>query len=140
MLLSQTAEYALSVMAHLAQKGTGAAVPHRALAEATAVPPSYLSKVCRRMVVAGLLTSRKGHGGGFSLARDPGSVTFAEILDAVDFTPALDHCIAGLEACDLSDPCPLHDAWSEVLDGFRSWASSTTLGEIARRGDLKVDP
>ncbi len=130
MLIPQTAEYALRVMAHLATVPDGAATPRRDLAEATAVPDSYLSKVCRRLVVAGLLESRKGHGGGFRLSRPPESITFAEVLAAVGFEPAFDHCIAELDACDESDPCALHDAWSKVLDSFRSWAASTTLADV----------
>ena len=71
--ISQTAEYALRAMSHLARPDA-AAMRAIDLARATQVPVHYLSKVLRRLVDAGLLHSQKGHGGGFVLARraDPG--------------------------------------------------------------------
>ncbi len=134
MLLSQTAGYALQVMAHLALHPVGAPVPGREIGKLTTVPASYLSKVCRHLVVAGLLRSRKGHGGGFTLAREAGAITLAEILEAVDGTPGLDQCIAGFKGCDSSEPCLLHDPWAEVVESFRAWAASTTLDQLPVSG------
>ncbi|MBW2295571.1 MAG: Rrf2 family transcriptional regulator, partial [Deltaproteobacteria bacterium] len=68
MVLSQTAEYALRAMAWLATAPTREPVRAKDLSVATGIPSHYLSKVMRRLVLAGLLISQKGQGGGFLLA------------------------------------------------------------------------
>ena len=57
MLFSQTGEYALRAMASLAISGSRASVPARDLSEQTGIPAHYLSKILRRLVLAGLLES-----------------------------------------------------------------------------------
>jgi Rrf2 family iron-sulfur cluster assembly transcriptional regulator len=131
MLLSQTAEYALRAMAWLAT------VPNRQpmravdLSGSTGIPTHYLSKVLRRLVLANLLESQKGQGGGFSLSRPPSEIAFIDILSAIDAYPTEGRCAFGWGQCDATDPCPLHDSWSHLNDQIHNWASGTNLEEIA---------
>jgi alkaline phosphatase D len=62
--LSQTAEYALRAMAWLALRSPHEPVLARELSQGTQIPAQYLSKILRRLVLAGMLESRKGRGGG----------------------------------------------------------------------------
>jgi len=138
MVLTQTAEYALRAMAALAAIPGDEPVPSRDLSQLTDIPPQYLSKVLRRLVLAGLLVSRKGHGGGFTLAHRPRDIRFMDVLAAVDAFPTHRHCVFGWGACNAAAPCPLHDAWLGVSESFRDWAVNTTLAEI--RGDRRHRP
>jgi Rrf2 family iron-sulfur cluster assembly transcriptional regulator len=131
MLLSQTAEYALRAMAWLATAAGRDPVRAVDLSRATGIPAHYLSKVLRRLVLAELLESQKGQGGGFSLARAPAEIALSEVLAAVDAFPAQGRCAFGWGKCDASDPCPLHDSWSHLNDRIRDWAAGTTLEAIA---------
>ncbi len=131
MLLSQTAEYALRAMAWLATAPKGKPVRAADLSRATGIPTHYLSKVLRRLVLADLLESQKGQGGGFSLSRPPREIAFSDILSAVDAFPAQGRCAFGWGQCDNADPCPLHDSWTHLNDRIRNWASNTSLEEIA---------
>lgn len=130
MLLSQTGEYALRAMAWLAHMRPDAPVRARDLSEGTGIPTHYLSKILRRLVLAGLLESQKGQGGGFSLARPPDTIRFDDILLAVDAYPAQGHCAFGWGDCGEPNPCPLHATWSRLNDSVHEWASTTTLGAI----------
>lgn len=130
MLLSQTAEYALRAMAWLATAPEGEPVRAVDLSNATGIPAHYLSKVLRRLVLAGLLDSQKGQGGGFSLSRAPREIAFIDILSAVDAYPTQGRCAFGWGECDATDPCPLHNSWSHLGDRIRAWASDTNLEEI----------
>ena len=131
MLLSQTAEYALRVMAWLATAPKGKPVRAVDLSRATGIPTYYVSKVLRRLVLADLLKSQKGQGGGFSLSRAPREIAFINILSAVDALPTQGRCAFGWGQCDATDPCPLHNSWSQLDDSIRDWASGTSLEEIA---------
>jgi len=138
MLVSQTAEYALRAMAALASIEPGVPVRAADLSEATGIPAHYLSKVLRRLVLAGLLSSQKGQGGGFALAKSAEAVTFMQILMAVDAYPDEGHCAFGWGLCDEANPCALHFAWTRLSDGIRDWADGTTLAEVAEQA--RMDP
>ncbi len=131
MLLSQTAEYALRAMAWLAMAPESKPVRAADLARATGIPTYYVSKVLRRLVLADLLKSQKGRGGGFSLSRAPREISFINILSAVDAFPTQGRCAFGWGQCNATDPCPLHNSWSQLDDRIRDWATGTSLGEIA---------
>jgi len=132
MLLSQTAEYALRAMAWLATVPDGEPVRAVDLSRATGIPAHYLSKVLRRLVLAGLLESQKGQGGGFSLPRAPAEIAFIDILSAIDAYPTQGRCAFGWGECDAADPCPLHHSWSHLNEQIRDWAAGTSLEEIAK--------
>ena len=131
MLFSQTAEYALRAMAWLAMAPESKPVRAADLARATGIPTYYVSKVLRRLVLADLLESQKGQGGGFSLSRAPREISFINILSAVDAFPTQGRCAFGWGQCNATDPCPLHNSWSQLDDRIRDWAAGTSLGEIA---------
>ncbi len=131
-LVTQTAEYALRAMAELALAGDGQALRAADLADRTQVPEAYLAKVLRRLVEGGLLRANKGHGGGFTLARAPRRIRFADVLAALDAMPSPSRCAFGWGACDAVHPCPLHPAWTHLNTAFDTWARHTTLAEIRR--------
>jgi len=132
-ILPQTAEYAIRAMARFAAHPVGEVVLARDLSASTGIPSSYLSKILRRLVLAGILESQKGRGGGFRLARPAEQVTVRDILAAVDAYPDDGRCAFGWGACSAAHPCPLHDAWGRMDTEFRGWACSTTLADLSPR-------
>ena len=108
--------------------------------ETTAARSQTLAKILRRLVLAGILESRKGKAGGFTLARSADAISFEDVLAAVDALPIANHCAFGWGACNATRPCPLHDMWTAMTEEFRDWAATTTfadLGELhstTRRG------
>lgn len=128
--LSQTAEYALRAMAWIATRSGAEPVLSHDLSQSTGIPEQYLSKILRRLVLAGILESRKGRGGGFTLARPPERICFRDVLLAVDAYPREDRCAFGWGACDPAKPCPLHPSWSRMSDEFRDWATRTVLSDM----------
>jgi len=129
MYLSRPAEYALRVMTYMALQHPGKRLRAGDLSKAVDVPPAFLSKILRRLTEQGILDARKGHHGGFVLARPPAEVRFIDVLRAVDFEPSADHCLFGLGNCDAQNPCPLHREWSILKGQIEQWASSHTLAE-----------
>ncbi len=135
MHLPQTAEYALRAMACVALKEDQKPVSSKVLSRATNIPNHYLSKIMRKMVSAGLVTSQKGHGGGFKLAKEPDQISFKEVLEIVDYKIEPDECVFGWDKCNPDDPCPLHHTWSQLKDSFQWWAENMTLQEVIERSD-----
>jgi Rrf2 family iron-sulfur cluster assembly transcriptional regulator len=140
MLISQTAEYAIRAMSAIATLPEGAKIRATDLSRATGIPGPYLSKILRRLVLAKLLVSQKGQGGGFALARPAAETAFIDILNAVDVFAADGRCAFGWGNCDQLRPCPLHDAWSRLSQHIQDWANDTNLAEVANaaKGDQRV--
>jgi Rrf2 family protein len=133
MEFSQTAEYALRAMAFLATlDDDGMPLRTPDLARAASIPPHYLSKVMRRMVVARLVRSQKGHGGGFVLARPAAEIRFVDVLVAAGYPMEPDRCAFGWGRCNPSSPCPLHPTFSKLDLAMTEWAYRTTLGDVRR--------
>jgi Rrf2 family iron-sulfur cluster assembly transcriptional regulator len=130
MEISQTAEYALRAMGYLATLDDGKPARAPDVSQATGIPVHYLSKVMRRMVVAGLVTSQKGHGGGFVLARAPSEIRFADVISAAGYEVQRQHCAFGWGDCNARRPCPLHPTWSRLCESFNTWAAESTLDEV----------
>ncbi len=134
MYFSRAAEYALRTTACIARLNSEGRVRAKDLSPLAGVPQPYLAKILHRLTAAGLLTSQKGHHGGFALARPPGEIRFVDVMRAMDFVPAADHCVFGWENCDIDNPCPLHPAWGELKQAIEEWARSRTLEDV-RQGE-----
>jgi Rrf2 family iron-sulfur cluster assembly transcriptional regulator len=135
MFISQTAEYAIRAMSAIATLPEGIKIRSTDLGKGTGIPGPYLSKILRRLVLAGLLVSQKGQGGGFSLARPAAEIPFLDILNAVDAFPTDGRCAFGWGNCDQLSPCPLHNSWSRLNNQLRDWATDTNLAEVAAAAD-----
>lgn len=96
----------------------------------TNIPPAYLQKVLRKLVEAGLLASRRGHGGGFVLARRPVEIRFVDVLRAVEVDPVSTRCAFGFPKCDAKRPCPLHGFRQSLQDHLLEQAARTTLADV----------
>ena len=127
-MLSQTVEYALRAVVHLADQAPAARTTEQ-IAEVTKVPQAYLSKVLQALNRAGIVHSQRGVGGGIALARSPAKLTVLEVVNAVDPIERIKTCPLGLEAHG-KHLCPLHrrmdDALAMVEEAFRN----TTLAEV----------
>ncbi len=140
MLISQTAEYVIRAVSAIATLPEGTKIRATDLGRATGIPAPYLSKILRRLVLAELLVSQKGQGGGFSLARPAAEIPFIDIFNAVDVFATDGRCAFGWGNCDQLRPCPLHDAWSRLSHHIQDWANNTNLAEVAAaaEGDQRV--
>ena len=133
-MISQTAEYALRAVVYLAKSraweeaGTIASQTTQQIAAATSVPPSYLSKVLQNLARAGLITSQRGLGGGFSLAKTAEEMTIYEVVMAVDTIPRIRKCPLGLEAH--SQLCPLHRRLDEAAALIEAQFRATNIAEL----------
>lgn len=132
MILSQTAQYALRIMAHIAMARGARPLRAKEISAGIKCPSPYVSKVLRRLVTSGLLKAERGHGGGFVLARPAEKVLFCQVLEAVKGPGLARQCIFGWRKCDSAKPCLLHHRWHSVSGAFEEWAQTTSLADVQR--------
>lgn len=127
-MFSQTIEYALRAMLHIASLGPNAAASSERIAAHTKVPRGYLSKILRDLVIAELITSQRGPRGGFTLARPAAEITIFDVVECVD-------PITRITRCPLGNPahvklCPLHQRLDDALQSIEREFRATTLADI----------
>jgi Rrf2 family protein len=138
MIHSTACEYAIRAMTHLASFETGQRVLARDVSSHEKIPGPFLGKIFQTLVRAGLLTSNKGPGGGFALAKKPREITLFDIYQAVDGTTYLDACAVGLAKCSDDVPCPLHDRWKPIRERIRQYLQATSLADMAEATEKKM--
>ena len=84
MRLSHQVQYAICGIFDLAYNGQGEPVQIRVISERQAIPSRYLEQIFQRLRRSGLVTSKRGPGGGYTLARVPARITLREVVEAVE--------------------------------------------------------
>jgi Rrf2 family protein len=127
-MFSQTVEYALRAVVHLADRAPSPRTTEE-IATATRVPKAYLSKVLQGLSRAGIVHSRRGIGGGMTLAKSAESLTILEVINAVEPIGRITTCPLGLEAHGVR-LCPLHRRLDDALALVEEAFDRTTLAEL----------
>ena len=84
MRLSSGWEQSIYVLLMLDQLPEGKYINSVFLSERLGVSDSYLKKIIRQLVVAGLITSEEGKKGGVCLSRKPDKITLLDIFEAIE--------------------------------------------------------
>jgi Rrf2 family protein len=145
-MLSSKARYALRAVVALA-KAEGAQVTAGELAERADAPRKFLEAILLELARRSIIVSRRGKLGGYSLARDPAQITFAEVIRVIDGPLAMAPCVSRLSFRKCDD-CPdlatcsireallrARDATADVLEGYTlAEAAAGSGGEIFHIG------
>ncbi len=127
-MFSQTAEYALRAVVHLAS-GEEESQTVGQIAAGTRVPAGYLSKVLQSLSRAGLITSQRGIGGGFRLVKAAQETSLLEVIQAVDPIQRIRNCPLGLDAHG-ANLCPLHKRLDDAMALIEEQCRATTIAEL----------
>jgi len=140
MMFSTKAEYGVRIMAHLAAHDGTAPVALGSIAEAEALPLAYLEHLVQRLRRAGLVESRRGAHGGYTLARPAEEITMAEVVSALEGEIAPIECITadpdGRVMCareaNGERACPSKLLWTRVQGAIVRTLEDVTLSELIR--------
>ncbi len=105
----------------------------RDIAERTGLPQPYLEQILLALKGAGLVRSKRGVGGGYTLARLPNEIRLNEIISAVDGPITLGDFGEPHQdgSCDHEGQCVLLAIWKQAGDHMRQHLEGFTLATIA---------
>jgi Rrf2 family transcriptional regulator, cysteine metabolism repressor len=137
-MFSTKAEYGVRVMAHLAKHDGERPISLATIADAEGLPLAYLEHLVQRLHKAGLVESRRGAHGGYTLAREAGEITMAEVVRALEGEIAPIECISsdadGVLVCsrEHSEPCPTKFLWTRVQGSIVRTLNEMTLDDLVQ--------
>ena len=132
MRLSHLADYAVVLMTAAACRPAGARLSATELAGETGVPLPTAQKLMGQLAACGLLSSVRGAGGGFALARPPTDISLADIVEAVEGPIAMTVCSEGRNDCALDAHCRVKPHMGVVGNAVRGALGAVRLTELAQ--------
>ncbi|HUA35545.1 MAG TPA: Rrf2 family transcriptional regulator [Candidatus Binataceae bacterium] len=129
-------DYSVKALLMLAERFPGGK-PTRVeeIAERQGLPENYLRRLLIELKRGGLVVSQKGPSGGYLLARPPGRISMADVVEIIegDYNPV--ECLddrAGAP-CSRDNPCAMRDVWRQVRDSTNQILRSATLQSLAEK-------
>jgi FeS assembly SUF system regulator len=134
MRLTHLADYAVVMMTAAARRAEGERLSATELSDETGVPLPTAQKLMGKLASAGLLTSVRGAGGGFTLARAGQEISLADVIEAVEGPIAMTQCTGNDEAsdCALDAHCKVKPHMNVVSNAVRGALNAVSLQELAR--------
>ncbi|WP_370338820.1 Rrf2 family transcriptional regulator [Parvularcula marina] len=133
MKLTSRARNAVAAMADMAAFGGDVPVPLSDIAVRQGLSLAFLEQIFGQLRKAGLVTSRRGAGGGYLLAQSSAEISVGAIVDAVDEEIRSTACVPGAATgcTGSSTRCLTHKLWHGLDREIETYLGGITLADIA---------
>lgn len=137
MKISKKGEYALKALIELAinyDKGEAVTLIEN-IAEREKIPQKYLEQILLGLRNAGILVSKRGVGGGYSLNRPPEDISLGEVIRIVEGPLAPINCVSKTAHTNCPDEysCGIYSVMLEVRNAIANVVDNITLKDVANR-------
>lgn len=133
MRLTTKGRFAVTAMLDLALNetinGNAKPVTLAGISERQAISLSYLEQLFSRLRRQGLVTSVRGPGGGYRVAKPHSDISVSNIITAVDELIDATQC-GGQENCLDTGRCMTHNLWATLNDKILDYLSGVTLADL----------
>ena len=135
MSVSRRGDYAIRMMIELARDGSLKPIPAREVGAREDVPVEFARSIATDLVGAGLLRSKRGTGGGLTLARPARDITVFDILRATDGGVSISTCTIDPEYCKRMGDCRMHRIWKGADRYLEEYLSNVRLDALVSEQD-----
>lgn len=129
MKLSTRGKYGLYAMYYLAEHKDEGPQSLQSIAS-TGVPKQYLEQLLGNLRRCGLVNTVRGAQGGYQIAREPGSISILDVIDAMEGPLELSECMTDEGHCNRSCQCPVRRVWQKLTDSINKELAGITLGDM----------
>lgn len=137
MRLSKKGEYAVRALVEIGFEShvrPNSLIQISTVAQRTNIPEKFLEQILLALRNGGILKSKRGVEGGYSLAKGPDEVTVGEVIRLLDGPLAPIPCVSksAYEKCSCPDQesCGLRIAMQEVRDAIAGILDNYTLSRV----------
>ena len=126
MKISKKAEYALRAVLAMCRGAHGAVFSIQSLAHDEHIPLKFLEQILLILRKGGLLHSKRGAGGGYTLGKPASRITLGEIIELVDGPVEI---LPGGESVSTG----LTNVFQELRADMQSWLSKVSMADVLTR-------
>lgn len=133
-MISLKAQYALRALIALSKTDPDELSLIADIAEGERIPKKFLEQILLDLKHYGLVASRRGKMGGYSILRPADQITFGEVLRIIDGPLAPLPCLSRMayrrcEGCADEKTCEIRRVFSEVVDATRRVLDNVTIAD-----------
>ncbi len=138
MKFSKKGEYALRALLELTAQRHSTLLQRHEIAERQNIPIEFLEQILLTLKNAGLLTSKRGINGGYSLLKAPEEITLGQVIRLLDGPLAPIACVSKTayqkcQDCPYADTahCPIQQVMLDVRNAIAAILDNYTLRDFA---------
>ena len=138
MQISRRVDYGLRAVIYLSNQDPEKCCSIAEIAKQQRVPRKFLEKIIQELTRGGLIKSKRGSCGGYTLARAPDAISFFDVVQAIEGPLAVNACLDEPLGCDQSPRCTMLGVWSDLQRKITEVLTQTTIADLTRApcGDL----
>jgi Rrf2 family transcriptional regulator, iron-sulfur cluster assembly transcription factor len=129
MRLTTKGRFAVTAMVDLAMRGNNGPVTLAGISERQKISLSYLEQLFGKLRRNNIVSSVRGPGGGYRLARPAAEIAISEIILAVDEPLDATQC-AGMGNCHEERACLTHDLWLGLTKTIYAYLEKVNLQQM----------
>jgi Rrf2 family iron-sulfur cluster assembly transcriptional regulator len=137
-IFSKKCEYGLQGVLYLAAHLEEKVTPSEDISKALGIPKEFISKILQSLTESGIVESKKGKNGGFTLAKAPSKIRLIDVVAAIDGVDIFNNCVLGFPKCSPDHPCPVHQEWGDLRTKAYSMLAEETIDKFRDRTLNKV--
>jgi Rrf2 family protein len=133
-MLSKSTEYAIRCLVFVQLRNWEQERPGVSeIAKEIEAPEAYTAKILQILTRNKLFDSMKGRGGGFFFDDNQSNLTLYDVIHIVEGDDCFHKCGFGLKQCNKDNPCPLHEKYKVVRDGFFEIVKMETIKSLSEK-------
>lgn len=131
-------QYALRAIYELAKRKGDGPIKISDIALAQAIPRRFLEVILNQLKGSGIVMSKRGFYGGYSLAKSPDQVTVGDVFRYLSKDEGDAKCIACVsqKACPFLDQCAFSNLWHEVKAAAFDIYDATTMQDLLDANEI----
>ncbi len=142
-MISKKTKYGLRAVLLLAREYGKGPLLISEVAAREGIPKKFLELILLELKNKGILQSKKGKGGGYSLGKAPENVTFGSVIRALEGPLAPVPCVSQTaymkcEECRDELTCGIRIVMKQVRDATANIVDGTTLAQVLRQVDIRA--
>lgn len=129
MRLTTKGRFAVTAMLDIALYEADKPVTLAGISERQSISLSYLEQLFSRLRKQGLVSSVRGPGGGYRIAKAHHEISVSDIITAVDEQIDATQC-GGNENCHEEGRCMTHELWASLNSKILDYLSGVSLADM----------
>ncbi len=139
MRFSTQSRYGVRAIFDIAYHGRGKGVQVKDIARRQEISPRYLEQIFQTLRNVGIISSKRGPTGGYSLAKAPEEIRVGDIIRVTEggFDPV--SCVypeVTGKNCSRIPDCVTRLIWKEVGEKIEGFLNSVTIRDLCRKAEV----